>query len=293
LPEHGPHLARGSAVALIALAAAAPSASASITIGSDLTPSPTALPNGCTLSTPPCTIVQTSTHAGNSYVAKSPTAGTVTAFSVKSGGAESLTFRLAGLNSAIAPTKLTGDGTGPTLTLPAAGTYSVATTLAIKAGDYIGIDTSSTRAVSSSATCGTGAGLLITHPVLTNGAAQSVNSNGACEVLVSATVTPSNAFGFGKLKRNLQLGSASLTVKVPGPGKLGLKGKGVKAQSAGAVASKRVSKAGDATLRIRATGKAKTRLKNTGSVKVKVKVKFTPNGAKARTKARKVKLVKK
>jgi hypothetical protein len=38
--------------------------------------------------------------------------------------------------------------------------------------------------------------------------------------------SPSNAFSFGKLKRNKRRGTATLIVLVPGPGELALTGKG-------------------------------------------------------------------
>jgi hypothetical protein len=58
---------------------------------------------------------------------------------------------------------------------------------------------------------------------------------------------PSNAFSFGKVKKNRKKGTATLTVIVPGPGTLTLAGKGLKPQRparAAALASKAVIAAG-------------------------------------------------
>jgi hypothetical protein len=109
-------------------------------------------------------------------------------------------------------------------------------------------------------------------------------------------VSPSNAFSFGKLRRNTQNGTATLTVDVPGPGKLTLGGKGIQPQrpiasSLGARA-RAVSGAGAVKLTVKATGKAKKKLRKTGKAKVKVKVTFTPTGGSAASKSETVKLKK-
>jgi hypothetical protein len=95
-------------------------------------------------------------------------------------------------------------------------------------------------------------------------------------------VLPSNVFKFGKLKRNEKKGTATLVVRVPGPGILTLKGRGVvsdrRARPAQALASKTVHGDGNVSLPVRAKGKAKGKLNHTGKVKVKVKVVYTPSG---------------
>lgn len=108
-------------------------------------------------------------------------------------------------------------------------------------------------------------------------------------------VRPSNHFSFGKLSRNTRNGTATLTVEVPGPGKLTLNGKGVRSQrsigsGSAARASKVVSGAGPVKLTIKATGKAKKKLRRTGKVKVKVKVAFTPTGGTAASRSKTLKL---
>lgn len=102
----------------------------------------------------------------------------------------------------------------------------------------------------------------------------------------------SNKLKFRKLKRNKKKGTAVLPVSVPGPGKLKLKGGGVKGQTAHARAS--VKAAGTVKLRIKAKGKRKARLLERGKVKLKLRIVFTPGGDPAgdpRTTRRKVKLI--
>jgi DNA-binding beta-propeller fold protein YncE len=97
---------------------------------------------------------------------------------------------------------------------------------------------------------------------------------------IAAPVTPSNKFKFGKLKLNRKKGTAMLFVKVPGAGKLVLKGKGIHKV-------KRVAKkAGNVKLPVKLVGKAKRKLLETGKATVRAKVTFTPTGGTARTKAK-------
>ena len=105
---------------------------------------------------------------------------------------------------------------------------------------------------------------------------------------------PSNAFSFGKLKKNKKRGTALLTVIVPGAGKLALSGKGLKAQrSTGfAAASRKVSAAGKVKLLIKAKGGKKRKLSRTGKLKVRAKVTFTPINGDPNTKSKRTKLLK-
>ncbi|MGH2955620.1 MAG: hypothetical protein ACRDL6_01305 [Solirubrobacterales bacterium] len=115
-----------------------------------------------------------------------------------------------------------------------------------------------------------------------------------------ATVLPSNLFELGKLKRNKKKGIAFLFVNVPGPGEVGLAGKGIKNVGiASASARKSVFTAGGVVkLKIK-PGKGKKarklvqRLKDKGKAKLKVLVTYAPTGGLANTQARKVKLVRK
>jgi len=268
---------------------------ASITVGSDLTLPTASTPENCLLSSPPCTHLPFSVHAGNAFPRKSPTKGLITSFGIKSGAADTVTFRLGRLPEAGGGS---GAGTGPMVTLPGAGTYAYPAAVPVKLDDIIGIDSSSTRALSALPTCAqpgpiAAPGYVNFHPPLTHGMVQSGDSTVACELLVNAVITPSNKFHFGKLKIIAFAGAAILTVRVPGPGELFLAGKDVAKQAAasrGARVSKAVKAAGAAKLRIKPTGEAKRKLVATGKVTVKVHVTFTPTGGSPNAETRKITL---
>jgi len=81
------------------------------------------------------------------------------------------------------------------------------------------------------------------------------------------------SFSLGKAKKHMRKGTARLTVKVPGPGKLALaRTNGVKG------AKKRADAKGRATLPVRPRGKAKQKLKAKGRATVEVEVTYTPTG---------------
>ena len=114
-------------------------------------------------------------------------------------------------------------------------------------------------------------------------------ANGADIGAVELQYTPpSNAFSFGKIKLNRKKGVATLQVKVPGAGKVLLKGSKTVAKSSKTAKGKATIK-----LSVKAKGKAARTLKKKGKVKVKASVKFSPTGGAARTKSTSVKLVKK
>jgi hypothetical protein len=252
------------------------SSGAVIVVGSDLTLPAARSPENCILSTPLCTRLPFAYHAGNAFAAKSPTKGQITSFGIKSGGSEAVTFRLGqfpGNGGGI------GTGTGPTVALQAAGTFSVPAAMPVKVGDSIGLDAPATRTVTSlPGGCLNGAFYALFHPPLTNGVFQSGDSTNACELLVNAVIVPSNKFTFGKLRLNKGAGTATLIVKLPGPGKLSLSGKGV------GRAKKKAKAAGKTKLRIRPVGAA------TGTVTLKVRVTFSPTGGSPNTEKRKVTL---
>jgi DNA-binding beta-propeller fold protein YncE len=107
---------------------------------------------------------------------------------------------------------------------------------------------------------------------------------------------PPNDFDFGKLQRNKKKGIAFLIAFVPGPGEIGLAGKGV-ATIAGARSARTVGAAGPVKLKVKPGKKGKRArkirraLKNKGKARVKVLVTFVPTGGFANTRATKVKLL--
>ena len=105
--------------------------------------------------------------------------------------------------------------------------------------------------------------------------------------LVPSIATPSNAFKFGRLKRNKARGTAVLSVTVPGPGTIALAGKGIVAKPA-----KPIAAAGVVKLQIKAKGRARRKLDRVGKAKVTAKVTYTPTGGAANTQAKTAKLIK-
>jgi hypothetical protein len=92
-------------------------------------------------------------------------------------------------------------------------------------------------------------------------------------------VKPQNAFKLGKPKLNRHTGGAVLVATLPGPGRLALKGKGIKSEKV------KVAKAGKARLVVRPTGKLAATLKAVGKAKAKLRVTFTPSGGDPKSKS--------
>jgi hypothetical protein len=88
----------------------------------------------------------------------------------------------------------------------------------------------------------------------------------------SIKVLPSNSFTIGKLARNRKMGTATISVSVPGPGTLVLSGHGLKR------ASKAPQQAGVAKLPVRVRGKALATLSKRGRTRVTLKIAFSPTG---------------
>jgi hypothetical protein len=153
--------------------------------------------------------------------------------------------------------------------------------LQVQAGDVLGLDTANGSSAPNYCAYSLPGEQYLISADLADGAAGGFAAQTGLALNISATVAlqPSNTFSFGKLKRNTGNGTATLTVDVPGPGTLSLKGTGVKKQrSGGATLSRTVTEAGSQTLRIRAKGAKKRKLKSVGKVKVKVAVTYTPSG---------------
>jgi hypothetical protein len=292
-----------AALALLAAALFPATSDALITVGSDLSLPAATTSDNCNLSTPPCTHMLIGVRAANLFPARSPTSGVIVSWGIKSGvlsGAnDTVTFRLGQLNPASSGSpgsgSVTGDGTGPTVALHEPGIYSFpGPGIPIKAGDFVGVDSTSTRAVSAASTCAfPGSSYSTYHPVLANGGSfQLPEATSICELLVNAVVQPSSVFSFGNV--SYKKGTATLRVNVPGPGELSLSGKGVAKQATGrqATVSKTVTEAGVATLKIKPKGKTKKKLAQTGKAKVKVSVTFSPVGGTPNTEKHTIKLKK-
>ena len=80
-------------------------------------------------------------------------------------------------------------------------------------------------------------------------------------------------------------------MNLPGPGKVGLSGKGV-ATVASARSALAAGGAGPVKLKVKPKGKTKAKLNETGKVTVKPKITYTPTGGDPNTQSIKVKLMK-
>ncbi|HSI79300.1 MAG TPA: hypothetical protein VK919_01490, partial [Solirubrobacterales bacterium] len=94
-----------------------------------------------------------------------------------------------------------------------------------------------------------------------------------------------NQFSFVKLTRNRRRGTARLTVRVPASGRLILAGPGVRR------ASRATTGPGPVALPVVARGRAAKQLRRRGTVRVSARVTYTPDGGAPRTKAKRIKLV--
>ena len=91
------------------------------------------------------------------------------------------------------------------------------------------------------------------------------------EVLVQATIEPTNTVTFGALTRNKK-GTVRVTITVPNAGQLSYSGTGVRVTGPASVAGP-----GDVQLTVRATGEKAKKLKKKGKVSVSFGTTFTPN----------------
>ena len=108
----------------------------------------------------------------------------------------------------------------------------------------------------------------------------------------------SNDFKLGKLKRNLKKGIAFITVFVPGPGQIGLKGNGLASVPLSrAGASRHVAAAGPVRLKVSPAKKGKRArkirraLRRKGKATVKARITFVPTGGVAGTEVMTLKLL--
>ena len=106
------------------------------------------------------------------------------------------------------------------------------------------------------------------------------------KVVTSPVVTPpSNAFSVTKKAISSKTGKATISLKLPGPGKVVMVGKarnGKKTIKVGKV-TLNAAKAGTFTLTLSPSGAAKQVLKQKGSLKVNLTIAFTPTGGSAKS----------
>ena len=125
-----------------------------------------------------------------------------------------------------------------------------------------------------------------TVPVTGTGApAPAPSGRVAAPAAPPAPAKPSNRFSFGKVILNRGRGTASLSIRVPGPGLVVLGGKGILARR-GPGAAVVLGGAGVARLAIAAAGQRRAALYRTGAAKVVADVTYTPSGGDPLTKTR-------
>jgi hypothetical protein len=285
---------------LCALAGAS-TAAASTTIGQLAPGSPP--PAECTGS--PFDLLQPTVTSGNTYVV--PAEGVaITSWSTSAAAGAGQMMEMKAFRQVSGTTYKVVGHDGPHALVPST-VNTFATNIAVQPGDVLGLnDVNATGSVPNACDFvapgdserygpGTSGGNLADGM---SGDFSNSSADVRLNVTAEVAIKPSNnSFTFGKVK-DKNNGTATLAVKVPGPGTLSLTGKGVKTQRAGggAVASKTVSAGGTVKLSIKPKGKAKSKLKKTGKAKVKVSVIYTPMGdvrGDPNTQTKRVKLIKK
>jgi hypothetical protein len=223
---------------------------------------------------------QPTVTSGTSYV--SPVAGTIVSWSHQAvaGQNQQLTLKL--FRKVADPTTymaVAHDGPAP---LTGGTTNSFTVSIPVQAGDVLGLNTLS-PANTGALFLVPGQKFLFRASALADGESGAFTVGGSpmnldSRLNVNAVVQPSNSFALGAIKRNRKKGTATLTVQIPNPGEISGSGKGVKATSAGAIASKTVTPPGKAKLRIAAKGKKRRKLGDTGKVKLRPRITYTPTG---------------
>jgi hypothetical protein len=281
---------RGSLLVGLSIAAVLATASAAqgaVTIGSNLMRLESANTPGCNT---PCTAANLTLDAGAAPGGlTSPANGTVTSWALRANAGPNIRLRIlrpGGGNT------YTGSGTsepagfaGPGISGP------IATSLPIKAGDTIGLESPNGNLIYADNLLG--GAVFWNMPVLADGSAPRAPQGGnpMAEVLVQATVEPTNTLGLGQPVLNKKRGTATLTVDVPNPGQLDFSGTGINIAETAAV--KTVTAPGPVKFLVSAASKKAKKLKKKGKVGVTATFTFTPTGGPPSTQSVPVQLKKK
>jgi hypothetical protein len=231
-----------------------------------------------------------SVTSGNSYAF--PAAGTVTFWSTNAGpntGQKMIMKIFRTVSEPDTYSVVAHDGPRD-LTQSTLNTFS--TSIPVRAGDLLGLN--SFTAATSMTYCAfpvAGDPYLFRSGDLTDGESASFADSQPDERLnISAVFTPSNAFMIGAVRRNKKIGTATLTVSVPGPGELVVTGSGLTTAAPGGVSSTAVAGAGDVQVLVAATGAKRKKLKKKRNVSVAPTLTYTPTGGDAATQTTAVKL---
>jgi hypothetical protein len=245
---------------------AAPTAQASVTVGSPLTgpffsTSTCGDPGGCT---------RANTALGDPGArVTSPVSGQVVRWRIAGnyGGA----FKLRVLRPANGG-QYRGVGTSAPVTATGTATLTIPTNLPVEPGDLIGVDYGDGKHLSSAMVTGSAFGQWL--PALADGdTAPPTPFASNLELLYNADVEPASAFTVGKPKLNKKRGTAMLPLTVPNPGAVNFTGKGVAKGTISVSAPETVN------VPVRAIGRPKTRkLNRDGEVKVTPIITYAPTG---------------
>jgi hypothetical protein len=266
-------------IAVLSLAAFAPPAAGSVTIGQVADPNA----GNCSAGTE---FIQLGVTSGNSYVV--PGNGTITSWTMQAGDAGDLTMKIYRKVADPATYQVVGHAGPERLTAGGTVGNTFPANVRVRRGDLLGL-----HPVTESP-CGfkdPGGQLAIFSGDLADGDAMGFGADSGSDLDIQATFVPDNSFSVGGTTRNKKKGTATLAVDVPNPGELTGSGKGVAAAPVGALTSKSVA-AGTAQLLIKPKGRAKRTLNETGKVKLKVAITYTPTGGDPGRQFRKVKLEK-
>jgi hypothetical protein len=183
-------------------------------------------------------------------------------------------------------TTYTGAGTSASVASVTGLNGPFATSLPIQAADHVGLDATSGAIILGDVGAPNMA-LSWSPTPLADGESRSGSIVFNREVLVQASVDPTNTVTFGAVNRNRKKGTARVTVTIPNAGALTYAGSRAKVAGPASVAGP-----ADIQLTVRAKGRSKRKLNETGKVKVAVDVIFTPTNGTAGTSPNKVKLLK-
>jgi hypothetical protein len=250
------------ALATVAGLVAARPAGAAVTLG-QVAPSPPS---------PQCSstadYLQPSITGGNLYIARQ--AGTITSWSTNSSG-DDATYVFKVFRRTTDPDVFQVIAHAPPRDLTF-GLNTVPVNIAVRSGDMIGINQSG--GLNSCTFSLPGDGVLTRTGSLSDGGSGAFTPVNDVRLNLSAVLVPSNAFSLVAIARDLQLGTATMTVNASNPGVLTISGKGMKKRNA----SKNVAVAGNVVFKIAAVGAKKRKLLRTGQVSLAITMTFFPSG---------------
>ena len=262
----------------------ASSAEASITLGQT---SPTgSTPQNCGPTSGG--YIQPTVTSGTTYVV--PAAGRITSWSTAALSTAGQQLSLLVVRPLGGSSFLGVTHDGPHALTPSAKN-TFATSLTVKAGDILGLDSFNTNFPTACGFVVPGEKELgsFPDPPPDDGQSGTFTPNTGNRLNATAEFDPSNSFSLAGTSRNKKKGQATVTVNLPGPGTVSLAGKGLKAQAA----TLSIATGGSLALQVIGKGKVARKLRGGGKARVTPSFTFTPTGGSANTQSEPVKLIKK